>query len=667
MRDTRTAVKPEPSEIDLVGGVRERITLRAVILSLILIVINDYWIVQLEVVRYSYPTYAAPFYNVIFTLLVLTGVNALVRRRSPRTALTRTELITVYVMVSIASGVCSHEMQAILVSMMGHAAFFKTPENGWGPLFADGLPGWLTVSDRASLRNFYFGGSSLYSYDNYAPWIVPVICWSAFGMALLYTMLCLNAILRKQWIESERLTFPIVMLPLEMTQESGALFRNRHMWLGFAIAGSITLVAGIHYLVPSVPYIRIVRTNVGQYLTTPPWNAMGMISVGFYFWAIGLAFLMPLELSASCWLFYWLYKLQLVACSMTGINQLAVTGGAFDRGYPFALAQSYGAYIGFFVMSMWSSRRYLGRVFRTAFMGTKEEDESHEPMRYRAAIVGAVGGFVFLTLFGRAMGMSPLVAVIFFVLYFVVAVIVSRIRAELGFPTHDAYIMGPHRVILTAAGVERLTTADVSSFGLLTWISRDYSSSPSPHMMESLKMSEQAGGMARQMYKAVMIAGAVAMPIGFWMLLDSYYHYGGASSKMEMWATGFGKECWGTVESWLKQPLGPNGTAMGFVGVGFAISMLLGWARLRFTSFPLHPLAFAMASNWGVGQLWMPLLIGSTAKLIILKFGGLRSYRTAIPFFMGLILGEITIGSLWTIVGVVLGIPTYDFWPGKYV
>jgi hypothetical protein len=74
-----------------------------------------------------------------------------------------------------------------------------------------------------------------------------------------------------------------------------------------------------------------------------------------------------------------------------------------------------------------------------------------------------------------------------------------------------------------------------------------------------------------------------------------------------------------------------------------------------------------MASSWGVGQLWMPLLIGSTAKFIILKFGGLRSYRVALPFFLGLILGEITIGSLWTIVGIVLGIPTYDFWPGKYV
>ena len=668
MTDTQTT--PKPASVvaaGVLGKARERITLRAVVLSLILMVINDYWIVQLEVVRFSYPTYAAPFYNVIFTLLVLTAINSLVRKHRPLIALTRMELITVYVMVSIASGVCSHEMMSILVSMMGHAAYFKTPENNWGPLFADGLPKWLTVSDRASLRNFYFGNSTLYAHDNYAPWIVPIICWSAFCAALLFTMLCLNSILRKQWIENERLTFPIVILPMEMTLDSGALFRNKHMWLGFAIAGTITLIAGLHYLYPAVPYIRIVRTNVGQLITTPPWNAMGMIPLAFYFWAIGIAFLMPLELSVSCWLFYWIVKLELVFCAVTGVNGLPVSGGGFDGSYPFQAAQSYGAFIGFFVMSMWSSRHYLARVFRTAFRGTKEEDESREPMKYRTAILGALSGFLFLALFGRAMGMSPLVAIAFFVLYFIVAVLVSRIRAELGFPTNDACTMGPHKLILTATGVEHLSKADVSAFGLLSWLSLDYSSHPSPHMMESFKMSEQCGGAVRQMYKAALIACVVAMPIGFWMLLSAYFHYGGASSRMEMYASGFGAQHWAKIANWLKQPLGSNHTAMGFVGIGFVGSMLLGYARLRFVAFPLHPLAYAMGPTWGVAQLWMPLLIGSTAKFVILKFGGLRSYRATIPFFLGLILGEITIGSLWTIVGIVLGIPTYDFWPGKYV
>lgn len=643
-----------------------RITARAIILAVILTIINDYWIVQLEVVRYSYPTYAAPFYNVIFTLLLLTAVNFAIKKRRPDLALTRIEMITIYVMLSVSAGVCSHEMMAILVGMMGHAAYFKNDANNWGELFADNLPKWLSVSDQTSLHNFYYGNSTLYAHDNYAPWIIPVICWSVFCAVLLWTMLCLNSILRKQWVENERLTFPIVTLPMEMTRESGELFKNRHMWLGFAISGAITLLAGIHYLYPNVPYIRIVRMDYGQFITTYPLKAIGSVVIGFYFWAIGIAYLMPLELSISCWLFYWLNKFQMMACYMTGWSQIGTPGGGFDSAYPYPVSQCYGAYIGFFAISMWSSRHYLARVWRTAFKGTREEDESREPVSYRTAILGAFFGFLFLCFFARAMGMSLALIPIIFILYFIIIVLVSRIRAELGFPTHDAYIMGVYKPILTVTGAEPLSQADMGGLGLFMWLNRDYSSSPSPHMMESFKLSEQCNGYPRQMFKAAMIAGVIAMPIGFWMILHAYFHYGGATARMEEWATKFGRDIWGLIEKWIKGPLPPNPTSMGFVGVGFFISLALGWCRMRFLNFPFHPLAYAMSTSWGVSQLWMPLLIGSLAKLIILKVGGLRSYRTAMPFFLGLILGEVTIGSLWTIAGIILGIPTYDFWPGRY-
>ena len=643
-----------------------RVTARAILLSLLLTILNDYWIVQLEVVRYSFATYAAPFYNCVFTLLVCVGANALVRQRWPSKAFTRVEMLTVYVMVSISSAVCSHNMMEILVSLMGYAHWFKTPDNHWGELFADRLPRWLTVSDHEALRNFYYGDSSLYRPENWHAWIVPVLCWSAFCAILLFTMLCLNTILRKQWVENERLTFPIVMLPLEMTHESGALFRNKHMWLGFAIAGAITLVAGLHYLWPSIPHIPIVRRNIGQYITQPPWNAMGGIPMGFYFWAIGLAFLMPLELSISCWVFYWLVNLEQVGCAALGWNQLTVPGGGFDSAFPFKMSQSWGAYVGFFVMSMWNSRRYLGRVIRTAFMGTKEEDDSSEAISYGAAILGALAGVTALSFVAFAIGMSWWVICVFWTFYFVFAVICSRIRAELGFPTHDMHVMQPQHLIETAVGTQRLAHEDKVGFALFYWFNRTYASHPSPHQLESFKIAERTNIHARQMFVAVLIAGVFAMPIGFWMLLNMYYHNGGATARVEQWALGFGSEAWRNLEAQIQRPYPANPTAMAFVGVGFAISMLLGWSRTRFAWFPLHPLAYAIAPSWGVSQLWMPLMIGSTAKLLILKFGGLKTYRSALPFFYGLILGEICVGSLWTLVGVVLGIPTYDFWPGRY-
>jgi len=643
-----------------------RVTTRAIVTALLLTVANDYWIVNLEVVRYSFATYAAPFYNCIFTLLVVAAVNAFLKRRFPRLAFTSVEMITIYVMVSISSAVCSHNMMEVLVSLMGFAHFFKTPENQWGDLFADRLPRWLTVSDHDSLRNFYYGNSSLYNPSNFVPWVVPVLCWSAFCAVLLFTMLCLNAIMRKQWVDNERLTFPIVMLPLEMTHESGSLFRNKYMWFGFAIAGVITLIAGLHYLYPSIPYIRIVRQDIGYLFKQPPWNAIGGVTIGFYFWAIGLAFLMPLELSISCWVFFWLVNLECVTAAALGLNELRVPGAGFGNAYPFITSQSYGAYLGFFVMSMWTSRRYLVRVFRTAFLDTKEEDDSGEALSYRNAILGALAGVLLLAGVAHRIGMSGWVIAVFFTFYFVFALIISRIRAELGFPTHDMHTMQPQYLIMTAAGTERLPQQNLVGFALFFWFNRTYASHPSPHQLESFKISERVETPAWQMFKAVMIAGIFAMPIGFWMLLHVYYRNGGATAHMEQWAMQFGRDCWTMLENQMRRPFPANPTAMSFVGVGFLVSLALGWLRLQFAWFPLHPLAYAIADSWGVNQLWMPLLIGSTAKLIILKFGGLKTYRTALPFFYGLILGEICIGSLWTLIGIALGVPTYDFWPGKY-
>jgi len=100
---------------------------RAVLLGLALIPPNFYWIVNLEVNRYSFATYAAPFYNVIFTLFLLTLLNQVVRRWRPALALNRAELLTIYAMLSIASALNSHNCMQILLGIMWHGFYFALP------------------------------------------------------------------------------------------------------------------------------------------------------------------------------------------------------------------------------------------------------------------------------------------------------------------------------------------------------------------------------------------------------------------------------------------------------------------------------------------------------------------------------------------------------------
>jgi hypothetical protein len=58
---------------------------------------------------------------------------------------------------------------------------------------------------------------------------------------------------------------------------------------------------------------------------------------------------------------------------------------------------------------------------------------------------------------------------------------------------------------------------------------------------------------------------------------------------------------------------------------------------------------------------WFSILVSSIAKWSIMKHGGLQTHRKAVPFFLGLILGEFFVGSLWGLIGISTGRPMYRF------
>jgi hypothetical protein len=61
---------------------------------------------------------------------------------------------------------------------------------------------------------------------------------------------------------------------------------------------------------------------------------------------------------------------------------------------------------------------------------------------------------------------------------------------------------------------------------------------------------------------------------------------------------------------------------------------------------------------------WFLMLMGWAAKATILRWGGMKLYRAGVPFFLGLLLGDIVIGVLWSVVGALLNIDVYMFFPG---
>ena len=88
--------------------------------------------------------------------------------------------------------------------------------------------------------------------------------------------------------------------------------------------------------------------------------------------------------------------------------------------------------------------------------------------------------------------------------------------------------------------------------------------------------------------------------------------------------------------------------------------LLLAAARTSFVGWPLHPVAYALSASWSIHVVWTPMLIAWISKSAVLRYGGLRMYRRAVPFFYGLILGQSIVGCAWSLTGLAFRIPTYS-------
>lgn len=628
-------------------------TPKVVIAALILIPLNVFWIIQLEVVRYTHPTLIHPLSNVIFILFWLMALSAMLGAFSKQLRLSGAELLTLYVILCIVSSLCSHDMMEILVTILGHPFRFATPENEWAQLFWKELPTWLTVQDTSVLSGYYEGNSTLYEKAHLRAWAGPAAWWTLFILVLMGVMLCINTLLRLQWTERERLTYPIIQLPLAMTEGQTSFFKNKLMWIGFSIAAGISILNLLNSIYPAVPYLPIKRQNIHQYFTGRPWNAMGGVRLSFYPFAIGISYLIPLDLLFSCWVFYWLYKFELMGGSIIGVRSLP--------GFPYADAQALGAYLALLGSAAWIGRSHLRYII--ACIRDSSADMQHEPMPYRIALLGIVIGMLFLTVFSYQAGMSLWVIPLFFGIYFLLATMIARLRAELGFLVHDLHQIDPHGTLVTLFGTQRLTVGTKAVFSLYMFFNRAYRAHPMPQQLEAFKIAERRQINPRHTVAAVFFATAVGAVVVFWLLLDSYYRHGAETGYYGPWALGFGRGVYRQLENWLNYPQGTDVPALAFVGGGCAFAVGMMVLRTRFLWWPLHPLGYAMANSWGMYNLWSCIFVAWIAKALVLHQGGLKAYRRTVPLFLGLALGDYLCGSLWSIGSIIANTTLYQFWP----
>ena len=191
-------------------------------------------------------------------LLFLLGlfINPLLKLIHPRAGLNRRELLVVYIMMVMASPIPTLFVGQFL-STISYPFYYATTENEWRELIHPHIPDWLMIHDLQIVRKFYEGNGR----EELIPWEVwraVIWVWTPFICALFLMMISLMAIMRKQWIEHERLIYPLMQVPLAMTEEGAdgeklsPFFKNPTMWAGFAIPALWGTLHGLYNYFPEM-------------------------------------------------------------------------------------------------------------------------------------------------------------------------------------------------------------------------------------------------------------------------------------------------------------------------------------------------------------------------------------------------------------------------------
>lgn len=620
----------------LESGSTTRFIARVLIFGSLLITLNCYWIISAENRVIWELTDFSVFPTVLFTLFALAGVNLLLKRNFSNLALKNSEIAIIYVMVSVSTALAGHDIIRQLVPLMANPFWFATPENEWEELFFRHLPDWLTVPNRHLLRGYFESDENFWQPQYINAWIIPILAWTGFVVLLLFVTLCINIVIRQQWIEHEKLSYPLTVMPVEVIADKSKLFSNKLVWIGFLIAFGLEIVAGLNYLYPSIPPLKIkyvLPTSIR------PWNAMSWgFAIYVYPFAIGLTYLMPLDLSLSLWFFLLTWKLQPVILTMLGFNTAV---GLMNE-------QRSGAWIGIGVIALLTSRNHIVSVVKQVLV--RKIDDG----LYYLAVFGLIFGTALMVLFWYHAGLSPWVAIIYFVIYFVICVGMTRMRAELGPPTHELHGAHPDRLMVGFLGTRAIGAANLTNTTLLSWLAYGYRCHPMPHQLEGFKIGSYFDVRYRRLITAMILASIVGAFLSILLHVSLYHRF-----QFARWGVGE----FNYLRSRILFPKEPNIEVMQHVGIGVAVTAILTVLKRRFIWWPFYPAGYAVSKGWAMTWMWFSIFLGWLAKRLLFSTGGVKYYRIMLPLFLGFIFGQFSAGSLWSLIGIITGKNMYTMFP----
>ena len=582
----------------------------------------------------------------LFLFFVLVAiVNVVLRWIHPRLALKRGELAVVYFLILLANTLTGRALSGMVLPVITGAFYYATPENDWGEVIQPYLPTWPVPQGDEVIRNLYEGGAAAVPWE---AWLQPVFHWLTFGLALFLAMVCLMVIVRRQWVEHERLVYPMVQLPLAMIGEDRGgsaikpLFRSGLMWLGFAIPFGAGSLNALHSYFPSVPTISFSLGKIELF------EAMGGIRMTVNPSMFGFSYFIPQNVSLGLSFFYLVNQLQVGFLQLLGWQHREAAMGVYSTYTDSNIVhQSMGAMIVLVLGTLWVGRRHLVAVVRKALGMDASVDDSDEILSYRAAVVGVIASFVTMAVWLWQTGIPLLVVPLLLFGAFVIFMTITRVVAQGGIAAMFTPTNAPDFVI-SGVGASTLGPKGMAGLALCYGWSVDNLIVLMSACANGLKLITEVGLANRRRLFAGIVAVIVltlAGSIGTTLYL-SYQH--GAINLEPNFFAALGQYPYSFMEKSIHNPEGPNLSGWIHKTLGAAIMAALMVANHRWVWWPFHPLGYPISSVFG--SMFFSVFSAWMIKALILKYGGLVLFNRFKPLFLGLILGEAVVAGTWVLI-----------------
>jgi hypothetical protein len=307
---------------------------------------------------------------------------------------------------------------------------------------------------------------------------------------------------------------------------------------------------------------------------------------------------------------------------------------------------------------LWMARGHLRCVIRKALTGDPAVDDSQETVPYRVAGAGLIVVFLLLLAWLVGTGMPPTAAFLFLVFCFVLLLCLTRMVCQGGVGFIRAQCQPMHMVVYSLPP-GMVTPQGYANLGLhFSWIAGERNNAMSS-IFNSLKVMESSRVRGPAMFFALLFALVSAYVVSAYVILRMNYEHGALNSFRPWFFLSIPEFSCEFVARKISHPPTADMIAerLSAAGMGAGIVMLLMVLRSRFYWWPLHPLGFPVADSWICQQAWFSVLVAWLLKALVVKFGGLPLYRRSIPYFLGLILGQIVPVACWVLICWLAGTP----------